>query len=121
MSSPRFSYPSLGAFYAADQRRARSRETDLGLWWRSDRSPGPTFRAAHVDATGEVYLMQHEGLPGGGRIEVVLHDVELDEVTDRTTGYEQVIDEPGSIKWLRARLAAPALTAMSDVALALAV
>jgi hypothetical protein len=27
-------YLSLGAFYAADRRRATSRERDVGLWWR---------------------------------------------------------------------------------------
>ena len=97
-------YISLGAFYAADRRRARSREHDLGLWWRSERSPGPTYRAAWVQETGEVYLMQHEGWRGGGHVEVLARERRLEDVLACLHGYDEVIDEPGSIKWLRERL-----------------
>ena len=64
-------YLSLGAFYAADKRRDISREHDLGLWWLGDDWHAPRFRAAWVAQTGELYLMQHEGTPGGGRVDVV--------------------------------------------------
>ena len=48
-------YPSLEAFYAGDRRRRSSRERDVGLWWRG--RGGATYRAAWVQATGEVYLL----------------------------------------------------------------
>ena len=80
-------YLSLGAFYAADKRRDISREHDLGLWWLGDDWHAPRFRAAWVAQTGELYLMQHEGTPGGGRVDVV--------------------GEWGSVHWLRERLGLP--------------
>ena len=64
-------YLSLGAFYAADKRRDISREHDMGLWWLGDDWHAPRFRAAWVAQTGELYLMQHEGTAGGGRVDVV--------------------------------------------------
>jgi hypothetical protein len=39
-------YLSLGAFYAADRRRATSRERDVGLWWRARGPLARTYRAA---------------------------------------------------------------------------
>ena len=57
-------YLSLGAFYASDPARRGSRERDVGLFWRSRR--GPTYRAAWVRDTQELYLFQHAlGGPGG--------------------------------------------------------
>ena len=64
-------YLSLGAFYAADRRRATSRERDVGLWWRAAGPLARTYRAAYVEATGELYVMQHEGMRGGGRVQVL--------------------------------------------------
>src|SRR5688572_16469323 len=46
-------YLSLGAFYASDPDRRGSRERDVGLFWRS--RSGPSFRAAWVRDTGELY------------------------------------------------------------------
>ena len=97
-------YLSLGAFYLADPRRTHSRETDLGLWWRSATPGGPTFRAAWVEATGEVYVMQHAGTPGGGRVDVVASGRPLPEVLDALDGWESVVGDPGSIAWLLDRL-----------------
>lgn len=66
----------------------------------------PTFRAAYVEATGEIYVMQHEGLPGGGRVEVVAQRDALDDVLAAVEGADQVCGEPGSLWWLLDRLAA---------------
>jgi len=66
----------------------------------------PTFRAAYVEATGEIYVMQHEGLPGGGRVEVVARRDDLDDVLADLDGIDQVCGEPGSLWWLLDRLAA---------------
>jgi hypothetical protein len=64
----------------------------------------PTFRAAYVEATGEIYVMQHEGLPGGGRVEVVATRDALDEVLADLAGMDEVCGEPGSLWWLLDRL-----------------
>jgi hypothetical protein len=63
-------YDSLARFYNADERRVRSRELDVGLWWRED-VDGPLHRAAWVSDTGELYLVRL-GSPaaGGRRVEV---------------------------------------------------
>ena len=97
-------YPSLGEFYFADARRLSSPERDLGLWWRLTAFGSPTFRAAYVEATGEIYVMQHEGLPGGGRVEVVATRAGYDDVLADLDGMEQVCGEPGSLWWLLDRL-----------------
>ncbi|MCW3064421.1 MAG: hypothetical protein JWN32_1593 [Solirubrobacterales bacterium] len=96
---------SLGAFYSADPVRRRSRERDFGLWWRSD-GPGPTFRAAWVQDTGEVYLVQH-GLigSGGGHVEVVARIPQLERVDAALRGWRDEVGTPGSLSWLRDRVA----------------
>ncbi len=66
-------YLSLGAFYASDPARRTSRERDVGLFWRSRQ--GPTYRAAWVHDTGELYLFQHAlGGPGGGTVHLISRD-----------------------------------------------
>ena len=97
-------YPSLGAFYVADRRRGTSRERDVGLWWRGQGPHSPTYRAAYVEATGELYLMQHEGTPGGGRVDVLGRFDSFAELHRLVDGWEEVCGEPGSIDWLLARV-----------------
>ena len=103
-TSPSPTYLSLGAFYLADPRRTHSRETDLGLWWRSEAPTGPSFRAAWVESTGEVYVMQHAGTPGGGRVDVIAGSASLDGVLADLRGWESVVGDRGSIVWLLERL-----------------
>ena len=100
-------YLSLGAFYAADKRRDISREHDMGLWWLGDDWHAPRFRAAWVAQTGELYLMQHEGTPGGGRVDVVATASSLEEMEARLDGWRDVVGEWGSVHWLRQRLGLP--------------
>jgi hypothetical protein len=97
-------YLSLGAFYAADKRRDISREHDIGLWWLGDDWHAPRFRAAWVDQTGELYVMQHEGTPGGGRVDVVATASSLDEIERRLDGWREVVGDWGSLRWLVERL-----------------
>jgi hypothetical protein len=94
---------SLGAFYAADRRRATSRERDVGLWWRARGPLAPTYRAAYVEATGELYVMQHEGMRGGGRVQVLGRFDSFAELHRALAGWEDVCGEPGSIDWLMGR------------------
>ena len=107
-------YLSLGAFYLADPRRTHSRETDLGLWWRGTGPNGPTYRAAWVEATGEVYVMQHAGTAGGGRVDVLARHPSLPDVLAALDGWEGVVGDDDSIVWLLERLRRPARAAPDD-------
>jgi hypothetical protein len=103
-------YESLACFYNADERRLRSRELDVGLWWR-EHADGPLHRAAWVSDTGELYLVRLGPADDGGGLVEVLAQVEdralLDGVLD---GWRERCGEPRSLQWLRARaaLTAPA-------------
>jgi hypothetical protein len=97
-------YLSLGSFYSADRRRALSRERDVGLWWRGDGPLSPTYRAAFVENTGELYLMQHDGTLGGGHVDVLGRFSSLAEVLRLVVGWEEVCGERGSIRWLLERV-----------------
>jgi hypothetical protein len=97
-------YLSLGAFYAADKRRDISREHDVGLWWLGDDWHAPRFRAAWVAQTGELYVMQHEGTAGGGRVDVIATATSLEEIERRLDGWRDVVGEWGSLRWLVERL-----------------
>jgi hypothetical protein len=96
------SYLSLSAFYASDARRKPSRERDIGLWWRS--VSGPTYRAAWVQDTGEVYLFQH-GLTGsgGGSVHLLCDTMDEPELGRRLAGWKDVCGKPDSLPWLLAR------------------
>ena len=96
-------YLSCGSFYASDRRRATSRERDVGLWWRARGPLARTDRAAYVEATGELYVMQHEGMPGGGRVQVLARMRSFAELHRLVAGWEDVCGDPGSIDWPMAR------------------
>jgi hypothetical protein len=102
-----YGFQSLGAFYSVDRVRARSREQDLGLWWRAGQFGGPTYRAAWIEDTGEVYVMQHEGLRGGGHVEVIGFAESWEEVVSRVPAWELMCGELGSIHWLTSRFRTP--------------
>ena len=99
----RETYLSLAAFYASDSVRRRSRERDIGLFWRAQR--GPSFRAAWVQDTGEVYLFQHAlGGRGGGSVHLLGATFTHDELDRRLVGWQDVCGRPGSLDWLLERL-----------------
>ncbi|HEX4465780.1 MAG TPA: hypothetical protein VH025_01210 [Solirubrobacteraceae bacterium] len=96
-------YRSLQSFYGADERRLRSPELDIGLWWRED-ADGPLHRAAWVSDTGELYLVRL-GPPdeGGGSVEVIA-DVQDRERLERSfDGWREHVGAPRSLTWLRER------------------
>jgi hypothetical protein len=96
-------YLSLGAFYASDPARRGSRERDVGLFWRS--RSGPTFRAAWVRDTGELYLFQHAlGGPGGGSVHLFARTLDERELERRLAGWNNVCGREGSLEWLFARM-----------------
>jgi hypothetical protein len=98
-------YLSLGAFYASDPARRASRERDVGLFWRSEH--GPTFRAAYVHETGELYLFQHAlGGRGGGSVRLFAERMAEAELDVRLAGWEEVCGQKGSYEWLLQRMGA---------------
>ena len=100
-------YLSLGAFYASDPARRTSRERDVGLFWRS--TQGPSFRAAFVHDTGELYLFQHAlGGRGGGSVRLFAERMTERELDVRLAGWEEVCGRIGSYEWLLERMGAAA-------------
>ena len=98
-------YLSLGAFYASDPARRTSRERDVGLFWRS--TQGPSFRAAFVHDTGELYLFQHAlGGRGGGSVRLFAERMTERELDVRLAGWEDVCGSVGSYEWLLERMGA---------------
>jgi hypothetical protein len=98
-------FPSLAAFYASDARRFASPEVDVGLWWR-DGTDGPTYRAAWVRDTGELYLLRHQDPDmGGGELEVLGRFDCRDQLEAAVRGFEHVCGDPRSAAWLRSRAA----------------
>ena len=96
-------YLSLGAFYASDPARRGSRERDVGLFWRS--RSGPSFRAAWVRDTGELYLFQHAlGGRGGGSVHLLSPRLDEAELNRRLEGWPDVCGRDGSLEWLLARV-----------------
>jgi hypothetical protein len=96
-------YLSLGAFYASDPARRHSRERDVGLFWRSRQ--GPTYRAAWVRDTSELYLFQHAlGGRGGGSVHLLALPLTERELDRRLAGWEDVCGREGSLEWLLERM-----------------
>lgn len=98
-------YDSLADFYSADERRLRSRELDVGLWWR-EHEHGPLHRAAWVLDTGELYLA-HLGAraEGGGEVELLARLVNRERLEMVLAGWRERCGGPDSLVWLRERCA----------------
>jgi DNA-directed RNA polymerase subunit RPC12/RpoP len=96
-------YASMEDFVRADLARLSSREIDFGVLWRD--GANSSYRAAWVEQTGELYVVQ-AGPPsaGGGHVEVL-------GVTDRPgveaalEGWQARAREHASIGWIRRRAA----------------
>lgn len=96
-------YRSLANFYRADPRRIRSRELDVGLWWRED-ADGPLHRAAWVSDTGELYLVRlGPDAEGGGTVEVLATVENRDRLERVLEGWRERCGQPRSLTWLRER------------------
>jgi hypothetical protein len=98
-------YDSLARFYNANECRVRSRELDVGLWWREELD-GPLHRAAWVSDTGELYLVRLGPAREGGGVVEVLAQLEDRALLERMLdGWRERCGEPRSLGWLRARAA----------------
>jgi hypothetical protein len=98
-------YSSLSSFYNDDQRRVRSSERDVGLWWR-EAANAPLHRAAWISETGELYLVRL-GPPerGGGAVEVLATIADRDRLERALRGWRERCGESRSLTWLRTRAA----------------
>jgi hypothetical protein len=99
-------YASLIDFAAADARRLTSRERDLGLVWRDGER---LFRAAVVEETSELYVVQLGSPDGGGGhvrlLGTVADGTDIERIID---GWREAARRPDSLRWLRSRLHAAA-------------
>ena len=101
----RFSFASVGAFRAADPRRLASREVDLGGPWRTA-AAGPSYRAAWLPSTGELYLVRLGSLPAGSaRVELLAQVIDRTALTQMLAGWRDAVGGFDSVRWLRARVA----------------
>jgi hypothetical protein len=96
-----YSYRSIAAFVHRDERRLRSREYDIGLTWR-DAETGRTYRAAWVEATGELFVVQN-GAPeeGGGHVEVLVTGCDEERLSRVLPGWRELVGPMGSLDVLR--------------------
>jgi hypothetical protein len=92
---------SLADFARAEVSRIHSRERDLGLRWREGST---VYRAAWIEATEELYIVQL-GAPsdGGGHVEL-LGEATLEQLEEALAGWRDIVDQPDSLNWLRNRM-----------------
>jgi hypothetical protein len=98
-------YRSAAAFLRERPRRLRSRERDIGLRWRDGSA---MYRAAWVEATGELYLVQL-GAPeaGGGHVELLADGLGLEELDEALPDWRHEQDRGRhSLDWFRSRVRA---------------
>ena len=102
-------YASVLDFVLDGPQRAPSREEDVGLRWLD--GEGRVYRAAWVEDTGELILVQL-GRPseGGGHVEVLGVFADRDELDEALSGWREACGSPGSAEWLRERASIGALT-----------
>jgi hypothetical protein len=95
------SFRSLDEFVRSEFVRIRSRERDFGLLWRDGSA---LYRAAWIEDTGELYIVQL-GPPsaGGGHVEL-LAVADFQQLEQALAGWRDMIDQPNSLQWLRARV-----------------
>jgi hypothetical protein len=106
VTAARDSYPdtartfaSLTEFVSALPPRIASREHDFGLTWR-DRSAA--YRAAWIEDTGELYVVQlGEPEDGGGHVELLAAGASLERTRRALLGWRTRCGREDSLTWLR--------------------
>jgi len=94
-------YSSISAFVRGNRARLHSAELDLGLHWH-DREA--LYRAAWIEDTGELYVVQL-GAPeqGGGHVEVLAAGLGREALQTALSGWREA-HERQQLQWLRERL-----------------
>jgi hypothetical protein len=81
--------------------RIHSRERDFGLHWRDGNA---LYRAAWIEYTAELYIVQlGSSSDGGGHVEL-LAVAGLERLEQALSGWVDAVDEPDSLHWLRDRV-----------------
>ena len=95
-------YRSLADFLLRRPQRRWSREHDVGLHWRDGQA---LYRAAWIEETGELYLVQLGAAGvGGGHVEVLATGVSRAALDAALSGWRVAQDDgEHSLDWLRAR------------------
>lgn len=118
----RITFPTVEAFYAADERRRFSAESDFGVWWFSEAEPRIPWRVSWCETTGELYAVRLEPPRvtwGGETAEdlvicggLELGPLEVLGVFPTEAILEALLHEwphhcggAGSLEWIRARVA----------------
>lgn len=105
-------------FYAADERRRRSEEIELGTEWHD--ADGARYELSWVADTGELYVMREPDVPMTEdpfgdvyRTKIRTSDVTValigwvpdrDRMEDVLEGWESAMTKPSSVTWLAERL-----------------
>jgi hypothetical protein len=94
-------FGSLTVFAGARPARIASRERDFGLAWRDGAA---VYRAAWVEDTGELYVVQlGEPQEGGGHVELLAVGAGLEQTRRALLGWRTWCGREGSLDWLRRR------------------
>jgi hypothetical protein len=96
-------YRSIVAFVDERPQRLYSRERDVGLRWRDGTA---IYRAAWIQDTGELYLVQL-GAPdqGGGHVELLAAGLKIEELEGAVSGWREAQEDGDhSLDWLRDRV-----------------
>ena len=95
MAAHKAMYPTLDAYYAADERRLRSEEADYGVRWRLD-GWEYRWRVSYVRNTGEIYAV-NQGCTIGPVFVLA-----------------RAVRPSDSLRWVRDRLASVDVTLLVD-------
>ena len=117
---------SLEAFYTDDRRRGRSPKVQYGAAWSVASDPTAVYAVTYVEKSNEICAVRYRRLPGGLRLDPtdplsdsIVSDAGTVEVfgwaddreaLDRAlTGWQEHMDGPDSLSWVRTRLAQAAV------------
>ena len=114
MATQKAMYPTLDAYYAADERRLRSEECDYGVHWRLD-GWEYRWRVSYVRNTGEVYAVNLGSTIGPVFVMAIIPPDPVADGDRRSLFYatlEMILEgwpdqcgRPDSLRWVRDRLA----------------
>lgn len=91
-------WADLASFYAADERRAGSKEVDFGTRWLTTVTE-PPWRVSWIVATGELYATR----PEGGPVELLGRFESRRAVEETLRNWPHMYGMVGSLAWVRRR------------------
>lgn len=112
MSAVGLRFQSTEVFYASEERRRYSGESDFGCWWRAGNLGRTTYRVSAVKDTGEIYAVRLvQGLHDepAGEIELLASGLTPGSYVDAETllqGWAEVCGSEDSLAWVRQRCGA---------------